>query len=610
MQEPTNLPSRSKYCCICAQRGHEAETCYRNNRTPGPLGVHVASYRPLLYPSKEAKPNTAPKCTILSSDVRDFSFNFGNDVSPVGSTMYARFRRAVKLNPNLNQSTTSENDVMFVNESNLHDTSGPPIEIYDDFDYDMDNISSSEQFSNSEGNSFMTIDNLEGDSFARNDSSEAQLDDDTFNTTTENTEVELQELDDKLQILNDLKQKMRSHKTNETDDGQNIDESETANETDANIDTDAQKSDQRDDVSTSNPLPDFIPLTSGKPEMYEPIRSPSPVSADSTTNEKTDATIHLTAKHCKHLLDKNGDKFLRDCEQQLNVSVRLEWRNYGKILLVNGLANNQKEFHVKLKKFFDENQRVKANYNTFANSLPKNRESLIKILRQQFALLDSSVCNNKHVADVQTLYHRICQNLSNPSKANMKQVTKLRKHLNMVLFGRYGFADGRTHLNALQDQLRTLIKGQTTMVDQGFRKKIAEHVDYIFSDMDHENYESVIERYQQLKREKSLPMLDLDRKLLGMKINVYSNGQPYNGNEHNARGRNCDFQSFSGNSNLNASMGQNNNRMNAMPSSADIQINVSAPSTSYYSHGYNNNRPTQRHGFVFQNDRILDKWKF
>lgn len=607
VQESTNLPPRSKYCCICAQRGHEAETCYRNNRTPGPFSVHVASYRPLLHPPKQAKPNTAPTCTILASDINNFSFNFGNDVSTEGSSIYARFRRAVNLNQNHN--TTNENDVMFVDESNLHDTSDPPIEIYDDFDYDMDNISSSEQFSHSEGNSFMSIDNFEGDSFVANDSSEAQVQDDSLNKTIESAEAELQELDNKLQTLNDLEQKIRSHNINGNDNGENMNDSETANQTNTNIDTDAQKSDQRDDVSTSNPLPDFIPLTTDKPEIYEPIRSPSPVSADSTTNEKTDATIHLTAKHCKHLLDKNGDQFLRQCEQELNVSVRLEWRNFGKVLVVNGMANNQSTFHAKLAKFFKDYEKVKANYNTFANNLPKNRELLIKAIRQQCALLDSTLCNNKHVADVQTLYNRIRQNLRNPSKASLKQVSKLRKHLNMVLFGRYGLGDGRMHLNALQDQLRSLIRGQTTQVNQVFRKKIAEHIDFIFSDIDHENYDSIIARYHQLKREKSLPMLNLDRKLLGMNINIYSNGQPYDSNEHNTNGTNYEHHSFSEDIDFNSSFGPNNH-MNAMPSSADIQLNVSAPSTSYHSHGYNNSRSSQRQGCVSQNERVLDKWRF
>lgn len=619
MQEPTNLPPKQKYCCVCAQKGHLAESCYRAIRTPSISGVlsntHVSSYRPLLNTENQPK-NTAPQCTILASDINDFSFNFGNDVSQKGNTIYARFLRAVNLNTDLNQSRASENDVQFVSESNLHDTSEGPIEVYDDFDFEMDNfdnISSSEQFSeNTPDNSFMVVDSFEAESFATNESREVQTDQDSLNNTANSAEAELQELDSKMKTLSDLKEKLLSHKADAGE--QSANQSETNIDINTSANTDAHNlSEQKDDVSTSTPLADFIPLTSDEPERFEPTRSPSPVSADSTTatNEKTDATIHLTAKHCKYLLSENGNQFLRTREEKFNVSVRLEWRNFGNVLVVNGIAGNQKDFHNELKEFFRANEPDRPNYSSIANNLPKNREALIKFVRGQFILLDSAVCNNKYVADVQTLFNRITKNLNNQSKASMRQVSKLRKHLNMVLFGRYGFADGRTHLNALQDNLRTVIACQAPNVSQQIRKKIGEHLDYIFSDMDHGNYEGVIERYNQLKNDKSLPPLSLDRKLLGLKINVYPNEQPYDSSENTPRGRNFSRNSqgpsFGRNATSTNANGQNN-RMNTLPSSVDIQINVSKPN-SYQSQGFTNNQPMQRNsGCVYQNDRVLEKW--
>lgn len=595
VEEPKNLPPRPKYCCTCAQKGHDSETCFR--RPIGTTSVHVTSYRPILVGSQrhtQSKP--IPNCTILTSDINDFSFNFGNDVSNTGNTIYARFRRAVNLNGDQNRSTTSENEIMFVNEKHLHDTSNPPIEIYDDFDYE--DLSTSD-INSSENNSFMTIDNMDGELSATN---ESKIDyDDNVNVTANNSIAELKELDNKLKTLNDLKEKLRSYQTNENenDNNQNMNASDVTIESEMDNHTDAFKSDQRNDVSTSNPLPDFIPLTSNKPELYEPVRSPSPVSADSTTTEKSDATIHLTAQHWIQLLDKNGTEFIQEREKQLNVSIRLEWRNFGKVLIVNGLASNQKQFHDELKQFFAEHERTKPTkpkFTSFANCLPKNRESLIKLLRQQFVMLDSAICNNKNIADVHSMFNRICHNSKNPSKANLRQMSKLRKHLNMILFGRYGFADGQTHLNALQNQLSTLMKDQRNQVDQNYRKQIATHLDYIFSDMEHDNYRQHILRYEQLKKEKSLPPLNIDRKLLGLNINIYSN----DGNDNTSNNMDYDRPTLLPNASYSA---EQSNLRYAQIASGDISINVSPPFTSYNNSRVSVRLPMQRFNERSMHDR-------
>lgn len=553
--------------------------------------MNIVAYRPCL-PEQNKNQDRPIKYTILASDVDNYEFNFGNEVSRTGNTIYARFDRATNKNQ-LNRSTASDNDVAFVSEYNAHDTSDPPIEIYEDFDIvdDLDDVSSTDQFSeNTQDDRIVTL-----DSFEEQNRSKVS---DNFSEEFEEKEARIKQLDDTIETLEELKGKMLSHKQ--------IDESNQTNENtdhDTTAESDQIEPELKEDITTSTVLPDFIPLSSGEPEKYEPARSPSPVSADSTTaNERSDAIIHLTQGHCKHLLAEEGNRFLRDSEAAWDVSVRLEWRDFGNILIVNGTTSSQQSFHDDLRGFFDKFDKENQNAN-IAGSLPKKRDALIRIIRNHFATLDSPICNVREMVDVKSIYYRIRNNERNPSKANRKKNLNLRKQLNTVLFGRYGLGDGKTHLDALQDSLRRLINYNQINVPMEMRVEIAEHIDYIFSGNDHKNYENVIEHYLQLKHDNCLPPLNVDRKLLGLKINVL----PQNDNSDSMQRRKSPFKnsylpSFSRSPMpLNANDSQTNqytDRMNTAPSSNDIQINVSTPSTSTSHFGNDwirNNRHNNRY---------------
>lgn len=592
-QEPSIKPAKPKYCCLCAKKGHDAEQCSRANQVPGgPFNVHVHSYTPILRAPSNENENSTPKCTILTSHTTGYSFNLGNDISYKGNSIYARFRRAVNLSDGpLNQS----DEVTFVSETNLHEPNEPPIEVYDDdfgSDADFDNISSTEQFSSDSvhDSSFMTAENEDKELPKDNNSPDAKATDgDKRNMSNENDE-EIQDLQNKLDTLNALKAKMLANA------------STTASSPPSN------RNEENHDKSVSSTLADFIPLTSNQPDKYEPTRSPSPISADSTTaiNEHTDATIHLMPEHSKQLVTEKGHQFLQNRSEHYRVTARLEWRDYGTVLIVSGMAGNQRDFHNELKEFFHANEPTKPKYNSLSNGLPKNRDTLIKFIRSQLILLDSPICN-KLMGDPMSLHHRILVDLQNPSKNNLKKVSRLRKHLNMVLYGRYGFDDGQMHLNAVQDHLRDLMRMQTTVnIPQNLRKRLVEHIDYIFSDIDHGNYENTITRYNNMKRSRCLPAINLDRRLLGLKINVTNHG-----NEHSpAKGRHgqdafmtyCNQQAHA-----NSTANNNSNRINAPPpSSNDIQLNVSQPSTSQYNQ--NSNTPYAQRNGAFNNS--LNKWNY
>lgn len=361
---------------------------------PGPLSVHVSSYRQILSAPKTSESNTASKCTVLTSSLDGYGFNFGQDVPTTGNNIYARFRRAVNIeDSSLTLNQTSDSDVMILNESDR------PIEVYDDYDFDadFDNESSFEIVSaeSSHDNSVISLNNTEADLSAAADSNEFEI----VSTRASNAQLQINQLDGKMQTLNELKDKMILHQPDVS-----IDESFQSTDygQDQTVSTDTSAYGQKDLVTTSTALPDFIPLNSEEPEKYEPTRSPSPVSADSTTNAnetKSDATIHLTEQHCKYLLNEKGNRFLRTSEESFGISVRLEWRDFGNVLIVNGISTAQRDFHSDLKDYFQSNERTQQSLSV-CNNLPKNREALISFVRDKVTQLDSPFCNSKHLADV------------------------------------------------------------------------------------------------------------------------------------------------------------------------------------------------------------------
>lgn len=186
----------------------------------------------------------------------------------------------------------------------------------------------------------------------------------------------------------------------------------------------------------------------------------------------------------------------------------------------------------------------------------------------------------------------------------------------MILFGRYGLADGQMHLDALQDQMRRLINQSQKNVPIERRKRLAEHIDYIFSSVDHGNYENVMDQYMLLKRDGRLPALNIDRKLMGLKINVLSNS-PGNSPDSSSKNRSnssvnqMESSSFSNQNTTPANTSTPNNKTNAVPSLLDIQINVSTPSTSYHNHEPNTSMDSMHRNNFSQppRRRMSDKWK-
>lgn len=190
------------------------------------------------------------------------------------------------------------------------------------------------------------------------------------------------------------------------------------------------------------------------------------------------------------------------------------YESIGNFLNVNGLESGQNSFHNELIAYFKEAEKLIKEKNLISQRVPKSRHTLIKFIKDQLWQLDRSLGN------VQFLY----KSLVNFEKQNSKTATcradKCRKTLNMILLGQAGLLDGQMHLTALQTNLRYLIESVRDIVSPNFRNQVFQHCRYIFSSYDHKEYDSLVKEYILLKTNKQLPTLNLDRKLLGLKIDV------------------------------------------------------------------------------------------
>lgn len=275
-------------------------------------------------------------------------------------------------------------------------------------------------------------------------------------------------------------------------------------------------------------------------EKCEPVQLLSHVVADSTTAtnetiEKSEKIICLTQHQYKQLVSEKGNKILRDIQLAFDVSVRLEWHQNGNVLIVHGTKTNQEDFCNVLQEY---SETLEIPQNAALNTqFPSDRDAIICYVRSQVAMLDSAMCNFRFgnigdMADLtRSLFNRIRQNGTKREKA--KESMCLRQHLNMILFGRYGLDQGKYHLNALQGCFRRIIDLKSQNVPLDLRARLNEHMEYIFSGVEHQNYEATIDK---MKRYTSVPMLNLDRKLLGLELDAwpsYSVNTSQQGNSYN-----------------------------------------------------------------------------
>lgn len=239
---------------------------------------------------------------------------------------------------------------------------------------------------------------------------------------------------------------------------------------------------------SSEPMPDFIPLTSDESANHA-------FAVPATVEQNTEAKIFLTKPHAKILLGPNGANFLKEASLKFTLNLSIAFQPVGNVLLANGLSKNQDNFHNDLVRFLNsashQNEQIKQ-----INNVPKGTEKTIRYIVEHLQLLTRSYEN------VKSMFKRYqhCEQQG----ANQKTCDKVRRNLNIILFGQFGMRQGRDHLNQLQGNLQELKNTPNPNVSLTTRDEINQHIRYIFTSYDHADYEDVMQEFDAMRKTQKL----------------------------------------------------------------------------------------------------------
>ncbi|XP_055531290.1 uncharacterized protein LOC129722085 [Wyeomyia smithii] len=242
---------------------------------------------------------------------------------------------------------------------------------------------------------------------------------------------------------------------------------------------------------------DFIPLTSSTVAPSEPLIT-------EIVPMKSEAKIFLAKPHAKLLLGPNGAAFLKNASDKFALQLSVLFQSVGNVLTINGLSKDQDNFHNELIKFLNDvshqNEQIMC-----INNVPKLTDKTISYIVEHLRLLTRSYENVKNM-------FRRYQHFEQQG-GNGKTADKIRRNLNIILFGQFGLREGRDHLNKLQVNLRALRSSKDINVSMDFRNEINQHIRYIFTAYDHADYGDILNEFEDLRKSQKLNKIkaeDLD----------------------------------------------------------------------------------------------------
>ncbi|KAH8342895.1 hypothetical protein KR059_001380, partial [Drosophila kikkawai] len=276
-------------------------------------------------------------------------------------------------------------------------------------------------------------------------------------------------------------------------------------------------------------LPDVIPLGGSLDDDFEVSSNSQGISmcvntSSGSTNNKqqraddpeelrdipSEGKIIMARDQSEYLFSPEGRTFLADTAKQCQVSVRMDFKDYGYVLVIYGLKEHQENLQLKLLR---RHQEVKRKTIEFQSQKPPKRiDVLIRFLRDGINSLASNLGNAK------SHYLRIKELEDMNTKNGYKMAEKKRRQLNMILVGQAGLLNGNTHLDQLVVLLRRLVDdfSPDENATPELRNEIEEHWRMIFTAYPHPNYDSLINSYCRLDQKNRLPSLHLDPILLGL----------------------------------------------------------------------------------------------
>ncbi|KAH8257432.1 hypothetical protein KR038_009524, partial [Drosophila bunnanda] len=275
-------------------------------------------------------------------------------------------------------------------------------------------------------------------------------------------------------------------------------------------------------------LPDVIPLSASLDDDFEVSSNSQGISmcvnassSNSGNKQQSDnieeprdipceGKIIMARDQSEYLFSPEGRTFLAAAAKQCQVSVRMDFKDYGYVLVIYGLKEHQEDLQLKLLRRHQEVKRKSIEFQS--QKPPKRIDVLIRFLRDGINSLTTNLGNAK------SHYIRIKALEEMNTKSGYKMAEKKRRQLNMILVGQAGLLNGNTHLDQLLVLLRRLVDdfSPDENATPELRNEIEEHWRMIFSSYPHPNYDSLINSYGRLDQKNRLPSLHLDPILLGL----------------------------------------------------------------------------------------------
>ena len=273
-------------------------------------------------------------------------------------------------------------------------------------------------------------------------------------------------------------------------------------------------------------LPEFIPLSSTENNQPLPTYSNQKLNISSTSrqdytgNQKVqierapevscDARMLLTKNHFALLSNIDGVKFLRDLQDRFDVTTQFKWDNTGNTLVINGFPSNQSIFHLEVREYLYrvEVERHEAVLKA-SSQVPKSKVSIVNFLKVNL----QAIPKLKLFSAKKTL-----EAMEHAEKSrDHKKVLKCRKSLNIAFVGDAELGDGGIHVGALRRILqmleRELNQGKVDIVGK-LREEITEHMEPIFSTMNHGNYHKLFQQYSKVIKQRQKKKLVINPILL------------------------------------------------------------------------------------------------
>ncbi|XP_034480301.1 uncharacterized protein LOC117786255 [Drosophila innubila] len=264
--------------------------------------------------------------------------------------------------------------------------------------------------------------------------------------------------------------------------------------------------DDKDDFSISNSSQGISMCVTSKATST----STSAVASESLPDLPSEAKILMAHDQTQYLFSPEGRQFLTNSAKQCKVNVRMDFEEYGYVLVIYGLKKNQEDLQLLLLR---RNQEVKRKSSDFQSQKPPKRiDVLIRFMRDGIYNLTGDLGNAKNH------YFRIKELEQMNTKNGFKLAERKRRQLNMILFGQAGLANGSMHLDQLLVILKRLVQEHSPdgNAPQALRNEIEEHWRVIFSSLPHADYDSLLKSYGKLEVKNRMNTLDIEPTVLGL----------------------------------------------------------------------------------------------